>query len=47
MDTVPTHVVDPANDPVLYMSNERFTVPEVLFHPNDIGEYQASTGSPR
>lgn len=28
----------PADDPVLYMSNERFTVPEVLFHPSDIGK---------
>lgn len=29
----------PADDPVLYMSNERFTVPEVLFHPSDVGSY--------
>lgn len=28
----------PVEDPVLYMSNERFTVPEVLFHPSDVGE---------
>lgn len=27
-----------ADDPVLYMSNERFTAPEVLFHPSDVGE---------
>ncbi len=25
-------------EPVLYMGNERFTVPEVLFHPRDVGE---------
>ncbi|KAF9518687.1 hypothetical protein BS47DRAFT_1416435 [Hydnum rufescens UP504] len=25
------------DEPVLYMSNERFTVPEVLFHPIDVG----------
>jgi actin-related protein 6 len=25
-------------EPVLYMGNERFTVPEVLFHPSDVGE---------
>lgn len=28
-----------ADEPVLYMSNERFTVPEVLFHPSDVGTY--------
>lgn len=28
------------DDPVLYMANERFTVPEVLFHPADVGEYE-------
>lgn len=31
------------DDPVLYMSNERFTVPEVLFHPADVGEFNASS----
>lgn len=25
----------------LTMNNERFTVPEILFHPTDIGEYQS------
>lgn len=25
--------------PVLYMSNERFTAPELLFHPSDIGAF--------
>ncbi|KAF8332777.1 actin-domain-containing protein [Cantharellus anzutake] len=28
-------------EPVLYMANERFTVPEVLFHPSDIGLHQS------
>jgi actin-related protein 6 len=27
-----------ATDQVLYMGNERFLVPEILFHPDDIGE---------
>ncbi len=26
-----------AEDQILYMNNERFTVPEVLFNPSDIG----------
>ena len=26
-------------DQLLVMSNERFTVPELLFRPDDIGEY--------
>lgn len=25
----------------LTMNNERFAVPEILFHPTDIGEYQS------
>jgi actin-related protein 6 len=32
----------PADEPVLYMSNERFTVPEVLMHPSDIGRCRRS-----
>jgi len=27
------------SDQILYMSNERFTVPELLFNPSDIGEH--------
>lgn len=27
------------NDQVLYMENERFAVPELLFNPSDIGVY--------
>lgn len=29
------------SEQVLYLNNERFTVPEVLFHPLDIGMNQA------
>lgn len=25
------------SDQILYMSNERFSVPELIFHPSDIG----------
>jgi actin-related protein 6 len=27
------------SDQILYMSNERFTVPELIFNPSDIGQY--------
>ena len=29
-------------DQILYMNNERFTVPEIVFHPSDIGEHICS-----
>lgn len=38
------HVRDPDDivseaDQILVMNNERFAVPEVIFHPDDIGEF--------
>lgn len=34
----PSTLRENGSEPVLYMGNERFTVPEVLFHPRDVGE---------
>jgi actin-related protein 6 len=29
------------DEQIVPMNNERFTVPEALFHPNNVGVYQA------
>ncbi|KAF0357469.1 actin-like protein arp6 [Gigaspora margarita] len=34
-------IYDQSDEQVLYMNNERFTVPEILFNPTDIGMNQA------
>ncbi|CAG8792863.1 11632_t:CDS:10, partial [Dentiscutata erythropus] len=34
-------IYDQSDEQVLYMNNERFTVPEILFNPSDIGMNQA------
>lgn len=36
----PDEMLEDSNQ-ILYMNNERFTVPEILFRPDDIGTCQA------
>ncbi|CAG8443738.1 3405_t:CDS:10 [Scutellospora calospora] len=36
-----SEMYDQSDEQVLYMNNERFTVPEILFNPSDIGMNQA------
>lgn len=36
--------VHQTDEQVLIMNNERFTIPEILFHPSDIGKTVATRG---
>ncbi|KAI7872701.1 actin-related protein 6 [Spinellus fusiger] len=40
-ERMPKNTEDPAAEQILPMNNERFMIPEILFHPSDIGMQQA------